>query len=63
LLVAMEFSRDIADGVVKACLERGLLLNAVRPGAVRFMPPLIIGEKEVDEAIAILEKVLARQGK
>ena len=63
LLVAMEFSTDIADGVVKACLEQGLLLNAVRPGAIRFMPPLIIGEKEVDEALAILENVLSCQGK
>jgi len=61
LLVAVGFSSDIADSVVKACLERGLLLNALRPSVVRFMPPLIIGEKEVDEAIAILEDVLARQ--
>jgi predicted acetylornithine/succinylornithine family transaminase len=62
LLLAMGFSRDIADGVVKACLEQGLLLNAVRPSVVRFMPPLIIGEKEADEAVAILEKVLAHEG-
>ena len=59
LLVALEFSSDIAGGVVKACLEKGLLLNAVKPSALRFMPPLIIGEREVDEAMGILEKVLA----
>ena len=61
LLLAMEFSSDIADGVVKACLEQGLLLNAVKPNAVRFIPPLIIGEREVDEAIAILARVLGRE--
>ena len=60
LLVAVELSSDIADGVVKACLEEGLLLNAVKPSALRFMPPLIIGEREVDEAMGILEKVLAK---
>jgi len=59
LLVALEFCSDIAEGVVKACLEKGLLLNAVKPSALRFMPPLIIGEREVDEAMGILEKVLA----
>lgn len=63
LLVALEFSSDIADGVVKACLEEGLLLNAVKPSALRFMPPLIIGEKEVNEAMGILERVLAKVSK
>ncbi len=60
LLVAVELSSDIADGVVKACLDEGLLLNAVKPSALRFMPPLIIGESEVDEATGILEGVLAK---
>jgi acetylornithine aminotransferase/acetylornithine/N-succinyldiaminopimelate aminotransferase len=60
LLVAVELSSDIAEGVVKTCLEEGLLVNGVKPNALRFMPPLIIGERDVDEAIGILEKVLAR---
>ncbi len=60
LLVAVELSSDIADDVVKACLDEGLLLNAVKPSALRFMPPLIIGQSEVDEAMGILEGVLAK---
>ena len=63
LLIAMEFSSDIAENVVKACLQERLLLNAVKPSAIRFMPPLIIGEKEVDEAVSIVERVLARVSK
>lgn len=63
LLVALEFSAAIAEEVVKACLEEGLLLNPVKPSALRFMPPLIIGEKEVDEAVGILERMLMRVGK
>ncbi len=59
LLVALAFDRDISDELVLACLEQGLLLNAVKPNALRFMPPLIIEEKDVDEAIAILERVLS----
>jgi predicted acetylornithine/succinylornithine family transaminase len=59
LLVALAFDRDISDELVLACLEHGLLLNAVKPNALRFMPPLSIEEKDVDEAIAILERVLS----
>ena len=45
--------------MVALCLEKGLLLNAVKPNTLRFMPPLIIAEKEVDEAVKILEQALA----
>ncbi len=59
LLVAMEFNSDIAASALSACLERGLLVNRVKPNALRFMPPLIIGNAEVDEAISILDKALS----
>ncbi len=58
LLMAMEFSRDIASSVVAACLDRGLLVNRLKPNALRFMPPLIISNGEVDEALDILDKSL-----
>lgn len=59
LLVALEFNSDIAGVVVMACLERGLLVNRLKPNALRFMPPLIIGRDEVDKAMGILEGALA----
>ena len=62
LLVAIEFERDCSRELVRGCLERGLLLNPVRPNAIRFMPPLIIGEAEVDRAVDILEEALAQLG-
>jgi len=58
LLQAIEFNRDVAESVVKACMERGLLVNQVKPNAIRFMPPLIITQKEVDQAVQILSEVL-----
>ncbi len=63
LLVALEFNSDIAGAALTACLERGLLVNRVKPNALRFMPPLIIGNKEVDEALGILDKALSSVGK
>ena len=59
LLLAMEFSSDIAHSAVMACLDRGLLVNQLKPNALRFMPPLIIGNEEVDEALGILDEALS----
>jgi acetylornithine/N-succinyldiaminopimelate aminotransferase len=58
LLVAIEFSDEVAQLLVEACLERGLLVNKLKPNALRFMPPLIVGKKEVDEALGILNGAL-----
>ena len=58
LLIALEFNKEIAEKLVLACIDRGLLVNKVKPNALRFMPPLIITEKEVDKAIGILRDAL-----
>lgn len=63
LLLAMEFATDLGQAVLMSCLERGLLVNKVRPNAIRFIPPLIISNSEVDEAIDILDKVLSIVGR
>ncbi|MBI2980407.1 MAG: aspartate aminotransferase family protein [Chloroflexi bacterium] len=59
LLLAIEFNSDIGGEMLTACLNGGLLVNRVKPNALRFMPPLIIGTKEVDEALDILNKALS----
>ncbi|MEA3298010.1 MAG: aspartate aminotransferase family protein [Chloroflexota bacterium] len=58
LLVALEFDTDIAAKVISSCLKKGLLLNRVKPNTIRFMPPLIITEAEIDKAIDILRSAL-----
>ncbi|GAG08105.1 unnamed protein product, partial [marine sediment metagenome] len=62
LLIALEFDHEIAQQVVAACLDKGLLINKVKSDAIRFMPPLIITEKEVDIAINILRNILTEKG-
>ncbi len=59
LLWAIDFAGDIAEEVVLACLEQGLLINKVKPNTLRFMPPLIITRADIDEALGIMEKVLS----
>nr|WP_244533043.1 aspartate aminotransferase family protein [Geitlerinema sp. PCC 9228] len=63
LIDGMELAADIdlkALDVVKAAIEAGLLLVPAGPKVVRFVPPLIVSEAEVDRAIGMVEKVLAK---
>ena len=58
LLLAVEFHEAIAGEVVTSCNAAGLLLNPVRPTAVRFMPALNISDAEVDIAVDRFERAL-----
>ena len=59
LLLAIEFNKEIGQAAMLACLKNGLLVNRVKPNALRFMPPLIITNREADEALSILDRVFA----
>ena len=48
-----------ANAVYRALLAEGLVANAVNATTLRFLPPLTVSEAELDEAAAILTKVLA----
>ena len=58
LLLALEFKEDISAKLVSLCNEEGLLLNPVRPNAIRLMPPLNVSGDEIDEAVLRLESAL-----
>ncbi len=51
---------DLADGLDarelarRALLEQRLVVNATGPGTIRFEPPLVVSESEIDEALARL---------
>ncbi len=59
LLIAIGLDSDASMDIVMACLERGLLVNPVKPNAVRFIPPLTVTEDEIDQALGILDEALA----
>jgi predicted acetylornithine/succinylornithine family transaminase len=48
-----------AAPVVARARERGLLLTVAGGNVVRFAPPLVVSRAEIDEAIALLDSVLA----
>ncbi len=59
MLLALVLDRDVAEEVTLECVRQGLLINRVRPNTLRFMPPLITSDSDVDEAVTILRTVLA----
>ena len=60
LLVAMEFESDISGQLLTHANEAGILLNGVKPNAVRFMPPLTITAEEIDQGMGRLEEALRK---
>jgi len=63
LLIAAELDEGIEAGpVANACLEAGLVVNAVTPTALRFAPSLLVTDDEMAAAVAILTQVLDATG-
>jgi len=56
LLIGMELFRDGAP-IVTSCMDRGMLINCTSGNVLRFMPPLIVTEKEIDSLADVLEQV------
>lgn len=59
LLQGMELDID-AKAVVSDCLTRGLLINNTGEHVLRFVPPLIITQREIDRLIEVLSQVFSK---
>ena len=59
LMLACDLDGGGAPELVRrALLEQRLVINATGPATLRFLPPLIIGAAEVDEALGRLRALL-----
>ena len=58
LMLAAELSTPCKD-VVRQALEAGFILNCTQTKVLRFLPPLILERRHVDELIAALRPILA----
>jgi len=58
LLWAMVLPSDVANQVVEAAFDAGLLINAARPNVLRFMPSLRVQDAELDEFASRLAHAL-----
>ena len=68
LMIGMEFVKDralrtrnpeLVEQLVLRAFERGLLLLGAGPSALRFAPPLVVDEYDVDTGLRIIDEVLA----
>jgi len=59
LLVGLDLGVD-GNAVVKACLERGVLINCTFDHVLRMVPPLVITRRDVDRLVQVLDEVLER---
>ncbi len=57
LLIGMELTRSGSE-IVKACADRGMLINCVKGNVLRFAPPLIVVEKEIDQLVDVLAEII-----
>ena len=48
-----------AGDVARRALDGGLVINVPGPGMLRYLPPLVIGEDEVETAINVMRDVLS----
>ena len=58
LLLAVELVEADAGEVAAALLTAGLVVNAVTPTSLRLAPSLLVTDEEMDEAVALIEKVV-----
>lgn len=57
LILGLKLKVDAAP-YVKACMEKGYLINCAQPQVLRFVPPLIIEKQHVDGLISVLDEIL-----
>ena len=59
LLLGMELTTD-GDPIVRACLEKGFLINCAAGTVLRFIPPLIVQRKDIDQLVDALHGIFSK---
>ena len=57
LMLGIEFNTEVRE-LVEICMEKGLLLLGAGPKVLRFVPPLVVSEMEINQAMGILKGAL-----
>lgn len=60
LLIGMDLTVP-GKNIVDKCLQRGFVINCTHETVLRFVPPLIVGEKEIDRFVKVLDEVLKEE--
>jgi acetylornithine/N-succinyldiaminopimelate aminotransferase len=57
LMIGVELTVEGQD-IVGRCREKGLLINCTAGNVLRFVPPLIVNESDIDACVTILDTVI-----
>ena len=57
LMLGMELNIEGGKRIVEECRKGGLLINLTAGKVLRFLPPLVVENTDIDEAVDILEEV------
>ncbi len=60
LMIGLELTKT-GGAIVEKCASRGVLINCTSGNVLRFTPPLIVLEKEIDHLIDVLEDIFERE--
>ena len=58
LMQAFEFEEPKAKAFQQACLDGGLIVNAVDDHSVRLVPPLVLAADEIDRAQSVMKRAV-----
>ena len=53
---------EIGPKIVQKCFEQKVLINCTAGNVLRFIPPLIASEEEVDIVVAAIDKAMTELG-
>ncbi|MBI4654498.1 MAG: acetylornithine transaminase [Nitrospirae bacterium] len=56
LMIGMELTKPCTS-IVNSCFEQGILINCTAGNVLRFTPPLIVTEKDIDRLIDVFEDI------
>jgi len=59
LLLGMKLKID-GGSIVKECMEKGFLINCIQDKILRFVPPLIIENDDIDALVKCLDEILTK---
>ncbi|MFO7753675.1 MAG: acetylornithine transaminase [Desulfobacteraceae bacterium] len=62
LLLGMEIDGN-ADEIVEKCLKKGFIVNAIQGKIIRFAPPLIVTEEEIDKLVDVVSELLGKENR
>ena len=54
-----EYAKAARDTIIQEAFKKGLVILGCGPSTLRFMPPLVVSKKEIDDALTIFDEAVS----